>query len=89
MLLISHCSLQIRTPIAAYDVHRLVRQYFVHYGYGDTLRAYDGESGFADPSIASDQAGATSGGDVEMAEMDPVVDAAAGDAAGPSESPSR
>ena len=61
--------------MAPYDVHRLVRQYFVHYGYGDTLRAYDGESGFDDDtSIASDQAEAMpSGGDVEMAEMDRVV----------------
>ena len=58
----------------------------MHFGYGDTLRAYDEESGCAEAAevatSASDQAAATIVEDVQMAEVDVEEAQSRGSAAG-------
>jgi hypothetical protein len=41
-----------RMPVAAGDVHQVVRSYLLYHGYGDTLTAFDaaaGAEGIAQP----------------------------------------
>ena len=66
-----------RIPISSHMLHRVVRQYLLHYGYGDTLRAFELEAGWGDEEVA---AGRQGGGGGEGKETAHVVNEARGSA---------
>lgn len=46
-----------RVSVSPHTAHQIVRQYLLHYGYGDTLGAFDAEAGFRAEEEAAGQGG--------------------------------
>lgn len=45
ILIVKHLTRLCSIPIPAGVTHRLVREYLLHYGYADTLHAFDSAAG--------------------------------------------
>lgn len=72
-----------RVSVSPHTAHQIVRQYLLHYGYGDTLGAFDAEAGFRAEEEAAGEGGEGGAGEGAAAARPNGVGRAEGEDGGP------